>query len=243
MDRKEKVKKLSEFLNATPKYLAVPSFAYEISGQDETYTIDRQGTITTSAGTVVTLEEILNAPQQEESAPTDGLDITLLLEGHTEVSLQNVVSMLSSKQHLIMMAFETKTPIMDDAFAKELSEKGIQTLADFKAAIDKLGKDRCQGLTFDFENSTLTFKLLGVDLQPEKLNAFKNLCVAITNHAKTLNRASFKKAQDDNPKYAFRTWLIRLGMNGSEYKGTRKALMDNLSGSGAFRTVGERVDG
>ena len=43
----------------------------------------------------------------------------------------------------------------------------------------------------------------------------------------------------DNEKYAFRTWLIRLGMTGNEYKSTRKLLLQNLSGNGAFRKPGE----
>lgn len=37
-------------------------------------------------------------------------------------------------------------------------------------------------------------------------------------------------------KYALRTWLLRLGMNGPDFKETRKILMENLSGHAAFRT-------
>ena len=42
--------------------------------------------------------------------------------------------------------------------------------------------------------------------------------------------------QTENEKYAFRIWLLRLGMNGDEYKQTRKVLMKNLTGHAAFRT-------
>jgi hypothetical protein len=41
---------------------------------------------------------------------------------------------------------------------------------------------------------------------------------------------------DSNEKYALRTWLLRLGMNGPDFKQTRKILMENLSGHAAFRT-------
>ena len=47
--------------------------------------------------------------------------------------------------------------------------------------------------------------------------------------------ASFKPAQEENPKYALRTWLVRLGMNGEEYKASRKVLLVGLEGSCAFR--------
>ena len=73
----------------------------------------------------------------------------------------------------------------------------------------------------------------------EEKTAFKELIILMNQYAKTLKRASYKQAQDDNPKYALRTWLIRIGMNGPEYKQTRKTLLKNLEGSGAFRKVGE----
>ena len=61
--------------------------------------------------------------------------------------------------------------------------------------------------------------------------------VQINNYSKKLKRASFKQSQDDNPKYALRTWLTRIGMNGRDYKETRKTLLKNLEGSAAFRKV------
>ena len=63
MTRKQIVKKLGQHLGVTPKYLSVPSFNYQITTADEIYTIDLHGVITTSDGQVVSMEDILNAPQ------------------------------------------------------------------------------------------------------------------------------------------------------------------------------------
>ena len=52
-------------------------------------------------------------------------------------------------------------------------------------------------------------------------------------------RIQAKVVNDDNEKYAFRIWLLRIGMNGGEYKVSRKTLMENLSGHTAFRTKDE----
>ena len=41
----------------------------------------------------------------------------------------------------------------------------------------------------------------------------------------------------DNEKYIFRVWLIRIGMQGEEFKTTRKILLENLSGNAAFKTA------
>ena len=49
-------------------------------------------------------------------------------------------------------------------------------------------------------------------------------------------RIQAKDVNDENEKYALRTWLLRLGMNGPDFKETRKILMENLSGHAAFRT-------
>jgi hypothetical protein len=70
-----------------------------------------------------------------------------------------------------------------------------------------------------------------------------NFCPALwvnyTPAVTQLKYASAKPINTDNEKYAFRTWLIRLGMTGNEYKSTRKLLLQNLSGNGAFRKPGE----
>ena len=54
-------------------------------------------------------------------------------------------------------------------------------------------------------------------------------------------RIQAKTTDADNEKYAMRIWLLRLGMNGPEYKDERKILMQNLSGNCAFRTEEEKV--
>lgn len=250
MDRKETVKKISEFLGATPKYLGAPTFAYEIKTELESYTIDRQGVITTLQGRTITLDEILNAEQmkkemkpvaeeqiEESTSSTDEFELKLPLEGHTGITLQNIVNMLSSKQHLINLSFEMTEVFMDETFAEDLHTQTISTIEDFEKAINELGLERCPGLGFDFEEGTFSYKIASKNLTPEKIAAFQDLAVKINETAKKLKHTSFKQAQDDNPKYAFRTWLIRLGMNGSEYKTTRKVLLSNLEGSGAFRKV------
>ena len=50
-------------------------------------------------------------------------------------------------------------------------------------------------------------------------------------------RVQLNTSDDENEKYAFRGWLLRLGMKGDEYKNTRKILLENLDGNAAFRTA------
>ena len=104
-----------------------------------------------------------------------------------------------------------------------------------------MGPERCPGLEFDSEKRTVALKLVAENLSPEAINAFRDLAICINQNAQKLKLSSSKPAQDENPKYALRTWLIRLGMNGDEFKATRKFLLANLSGSSAFRTPEEEA--
>ena len=55
-----------------------------------------------------------------------------------------------------------------------------------------------------------------------------------------LKRVTAKEKPVDNDKYAFRCFLLRLGFIGDEYKTDRKVLLQNLSGSTAFRNDKEK---
>ena len=55
--------------------------------------------------------------------------------------------------------------------------------------------------------------------------------------AKKVKFASAKPQQHENPKYAMRTWLLRLGFIGDEFKTAREVLTKKLSGDAAFRTA------
>ena len=53
--------------------------------------------------------------------------------------------------------------------------------------------------------------------------------------AKEVKTASPKPQQSENPKYAMRTWLLRLGFIGDEFKTVRDVFTNRLSGDTAFR--------
>jgi len=268
MERKEMIKQLGEHFGVKPKYLSVPSFAYEIRTADEVYTVDRHGDITRGDGESITVEEILNQQVQPEPLTDqghndevamdevepqdtnrdsetnqmvifDGIEIELSLEGHTVRSLINIINMLNSKQRLLMMAFDTVQPFIHDGFAEELSKEKIKDDVHFQFVLASLGRNICPGFIINYRKGRLGFQLCCPVLTPEKIKAFEDLCFLMSEYAKTLNRASYKQAQEDNPKYALRTWLIRIGMKGLEYKETRKTLLKHLEGSGAFRKVDE----
>lgn len=66
-------------------------------------------------------------------------------------------------------------------------------------------------------------------------DAYARFISVLCEFAKNLKRVVNKPDISDNEKYAFRCFLLRLGMIGEEYKGTRKVLLRRLTGSSAFR--------
>ena len=70
---------------------------------------------------------------------------------------------------------------------------------------------------------------------PDEGIAYSTFIDMLTKHLKEQKRVNASKTQTDNPKFAMRVFLIRLGMVGNEYKAARKILLRNLEGSSAFR--------
>lgn len=246
MNKKELIRALEEKWGTKATYLGAPSFAYEIKTEAQIYTIDRHGVVRGLQGDELHTEELLSEPQSEpvcEAALAkpaelhiDGYAVEVPLNGHTGTSLRNLVNMLASKQHLIGAAFGLTQIFMDKGFAEEISQRHIDSIESFWTAWSELGRDRCPGFELDIEQRTVVLKLLKENPKPEETTAFRDLTVCMTENAKKLKNCSFKPAQEENPKYALRTWLIRLGMNGDEFKTTRKVLLAHLAGSSAFRS-------
>lgn len=72
----------------------------------------------------------------------------------------------------------------------------------------------------------------------DSVQAYSKLILLLCKMSREQKRISPNETQTDNEKYAFRTFLLRLGFIGKEYKADRKILLKNLTGSSAFRNGG-----
>ena len=66
-------------------------------------------------------------------------------------------------------------------------------------------------------------------------DAYAKFITMLCEFAKNLQRVVNKPDASDNEKYAFRCFLLRLGMIGEEYTPVRRVLLRRLTGSSAFR--------
>ena len=91
--------------------------------------------------------------------------------------------------------------------------------------------------TFSTERpaQTIEFRAFNGTLDPRKIQAYIQLCMAISAQALTSKAASPTRPETDNPKYTFRCWLLRLGFIGNEFATAREELTHLLPGNSAWR--------
>jgi hypothetical protein len=73
------------------------------------------------------------------------------------------------------------------------------------------------------------------EVTSEEAKAYTLFISLLCKLSKELKHASSRPVETDNEKYAFRCFLLRLGFIGADYKEARKILLQNLTGSAAFR--------
>lgn len=228
MNRKELVKKLGEHFGVRPKYMGAPSFAYQITTEEgQIFIIDREGKIKDLEGTEFELETLLNGEEE-----TKGEELILSMDGHTGVTLRNLVNMIYSKQFLIKKAVGIDADIITKEFIEEITKEKPATLEEFKGVALKIEAEKIHGISFDFYNKTISFNFLKTF---EDIEVAMQFAKALDESARKLKQSSPKPTETNNEKFTFRTFLIRLGFVGSEYKKARQLLLKNLTGNGAFR--------
>ena len=139
---------------------------------------------------------------------------------------------------------ETDSTETDDAVrisiclpAHDMSERQIQNVFDLIESKQTLIKKAVgtDELPITLEDGKLCFDWFSTDSTPEERQAYMALLCGIRGLAMTLHRVNRRETEVPNEKYAFRCFLLRLGMVGNDSKAQRKILLKNLSGSSAWR--------
>lgn len=181
-------------------------------------------------------EEQSEAEDQPEEVPLD-LELAFPVSQHNGVTLRNLVNLLYSRGKLIGKATGGHFHVEEGLVEKLKDDSCTFAIMNFINAVSDYETEHgaaLEGLKITTEKVTFT----GFPTAPdhEHLMAFAQLAVLMNQQAISQKRIQAKDVNDENEKYALRTWLLRLGMNGPDFKETRKILMENLSGHAAFRT-------
>ena len=128
---------------------------------------------------------------------------------------------------------ETLTVTMPRDFFTEQTLDNLKQIVRNKGSLIRhaLGADE---LPIEESDDKVEFPWFTVEKDGDS-DAYICFISALCDFSKNLKRVINKPDTSDNEKYAFRCFLLRLGMIGAEYKPARKVLLHDLTGSSAFR--------
>ncbi len=214
--RKAMVEAISNELGIKAKYLGVPSCAYQVGD----YRIEKDGTLIFENENIEESSKIIDAcvmatgitPSEWEknTEPEEAAEIAEPTESESTgltVSLPLDKVMVGNLTRLL----EVKGQLIKKALG--ISELPIE-----------IGED------------TISFPWFSKLPDADTARAYTNFIAALCKMSKEQKRITASEKEVENEKYAFRCFLLRLGFIGAEYKTDRKILLQNLSGSSAFKS-------
>ena len=210
------------------------------------------------------IRRLRRAGAKSDSTRGCGVHIHIGAKGHTPQTLRNLANIMASHESLLAEALDLDHYRMrrycrtvDPRFLEQLNRRkptSMADLADIWYSSQGANYGRSQhyngsryhmlNLHATFTKGTVEFRLFQFDapangrrngLHAGQLKSYIQLCLALSQMAKTVRTASPKPQQNENPKYAMRTWLLRLGFIGEEFETARDILTRRLSGDAAFR--------
>lgn len=193
-----------------------------------------------------------------------GVHVHIGAKGHTPQSLRNLANIMAAHEELLIESLKIDRGrtnrycrTVNPRFLEQLNSKKPTTMAQL--ADIWYGSQGCTygrnqhyndsryaqlNMHSVFTKGTIEFRLFQFNkpengrqngLHAGELKTFIQLALALSEMAKELKTASPKKSTSENKKFLMRTWLIRLGFVGDEFKTAREILMRNLEGNAAWR--------
>ena len=241
--RKELVNAISEITGARAVYKFVPTCAYEISS----YTVNKDGNLDTGDSDETSVRKLITALADKGFA-CDKECAKIATETPTQPDTTAVIEVekVSEKSET---AAHTATQPDTEENAESVDRFSISMRRDFFdealfAKLDRLIESKSDlfkmvfqtdDLSYEITEDRVTFAWFPWTGEADERLAYSTFIYMLTKHLKEQKRVNASKTQTDNPKFAMRVFLIRLGMVGAEFKTTRKILLRNLEGSSAFR--------
>ena len=210
------------------------------------------------------IRQLRHAGAKSDATRGCGVHIHIGANGHTPQTMRNLANIMASHESLIADALDLDRGRMhrycrtvDPRFLEQVNKKKPKTMAALAdiwytsnganyGRSHHYNDSRYHMLNYHatFTKGTIEFRLFQFDapadgklngLHAGQLKSYIQLCLALSQMAKTVKSASPKPQQNENPKYAMRTWLLRLGFIGEEFKTAREILTKRLAGDTAFR--------
>jgi len=219
------------------------------------YSVELVSPILTYDEDIKTLQELVRKLRKSGGFASACCGIHIHLDGadHTPRSVRNFINIIASKNDLFYKALQIAPERME--YCKKLDSmlvakmnsrkpKTMQEISDIWYSGYSGNQERkYHASRYSFCNlhslftGTHTIELRGFnsELHAGKIRAYIVLALALNNQALTQKSASARKPQEENEKFAMRTYLNRIGLIGGEFKSCREHLTAHLDGNSAWR--------
>lgn len=184
-----------------------------------------------------------------------GLHVHVDASNHNRQSLKNLLGIMYSKEDILFKALnvnpnrvtqycqKVREPMLRQA--RQLSSDETKDLTQLESiwyegnvsSREHYNWTRYYALNLHsvFYRGTVEWRCFNSTLHAGRAAAYINLCLAMSAQAIAQRSTVMRKTQSDNELFTFRVWLVRLGLNGPEFKNTRDHLLANLDGDRAWR--------
>lgn len=207
-------------------------------------------------GDIEVLQEILRALRRAGAFANSscGIHIHVDAAAQTAKTLRNLTNMMAAKEDLLYRALNvsqnrasTYCRKTDKRMLEKLNKKRPASRKDFECVWygtafterchNHYNNTRYHGLNLHatWTKGTVEYRLFNSTTHAGELKAYVQFCLAFTAHAMNVSRCTAKPAAEGNDRFAMRTLLTRLGLNGDEFKTCRHHMTKNLEGNSAWR--------
>ena len=187
------------------------------------------------------IRQLRHAGAKSDATRGCGIHCHIGANGHTPQTLRSLANIMASHERFLEQLNKKKPKTM-----AQLADIWYTSNGANYGRTHHYNDSRYHMLNYHatFTHGTIEFRLFQFDapadgkqngLHAGQLKSYIQLCLALSQMAKEVRTASPKEQQKENPKYAMRTWLLRLGFIGDEFKTAREILTKRLAGDTAFR--------
>lgn len=228
--RKKMVEVVGKALGTTDSYCGAPTFAYKVG----TFEITRDGCICfADDADEAEVERVRTALREtgfaeEADAPEMPPTATeTATESESEAETEEEEEATTSNEDRLIVSIPRSV----------FTETGRKNLDALLASKGKLIQKafNIEKAVYTLTEETIKFAWFHGKIAEDTVRAYTDFISKLCEMAQKQKRAVAKEKPTENEKYAFRCFLLRLGMIGDDYKTSRKILLQNLTGSSAFK--------
>ena len=239
-ERKAMVGAVGKAVGEKPVYCGAPSFSYKIGA----FEITKDGSLCfDDAIDEATVARVRTALREEGFMSEGGEDEASCADTGADEPIQTeTAAEPAPTEEAIAEPDEDSLSIsLPRSLFTETALKNLDAILRSKGRLIRHAFD-IREATYTLTDDRITFAWLHGTITDETAKAYAEFISKLCLMARTQKRVTAKEKIVDNEKYAFRCFLLRLGMIGNAYKESRKILLQNLMGSSAFKSGHRKGD-